>query len=83
MGTLPETLFNVAGPVTGALLRNRFQLEFHREKRVLEVYELVVSSNGIKFRASAPDAKFEIQLATTGHGNLVVLTKSTIEGLVA
>jgi len=38
------------------VLTDRFQLKFHREKKVLPVYELVVAKGGVKFKESAvPD----------------------------
>jgi uncharacterized protein (TIGR03435 family) len=38
------------------VLTDRFQLKFHREKKVLPVYELVVAKGGVKFKDSTvPD----------------------------
>jgi uncharacterized protein (TIGR03435 family) len=38
-----------------ALLKERFKLAFHREKKELRVYTLVVAKNGIKMKLAAPD----------------------------
>jgi uncharacterized protein (TIGR03435 family) len=48
-----------------SLLADRFQLKFHREKRDMQVYELVVGKNGSKMKDSAPDA-------ASGGGNVRV-----------
>jgi len=37
-----------------ALLKERFNLAFHREKKELRVYSFVVAKNGVKMRVAAP-----------------------------
>src|SRR5579863_1240241 len=43
-----------------ALLRERFQLKFHRESKDLPVYQLTVAKGGPKLKESAPDARFDM-----------------------
>jgi uncharacterized protein (TIGR03435 family) len=45
-----------------ALLKERFNLAFHQEKKELRVYSLVVAKNGIKMRVATPGE-------TMGHEN--------------
>ena len=42
-------------PMLQELLVNRFQLQVHKETKVLPVYELVVAKGGIKFKQAAPE----------------------------
>ena len=43
------------------LLAERFKLEFHRVKKELPVYALLVAKNGPKFKESAADGEFSIK----------------------
>lgn len=50
------------------LLAARFKLSFHREKREVAVYALVVTKNGAKLAASPGDPKGPPNLAMPGRG---------------
>ena len=45
---MPDSLRGQVGPAFEKLITDRFRLAFHREAKVLPVYELVVSKNGPK-----------------------------------
>ena len=59
------------------LLADRFQLKFHREKRVLSAYAITIGKTGQKFEKSKSDPKGLPGLFFRGLGNLVV-TNATI-----
>jgi uncharacterized protein (TIGR03435 family) len=48
------------------LLRERFNLAFHLEKKELRVYSLMVSRGGIKMHASSPGGEMSRQNSATG-----------------
>lgn len=54
-----------------SLLTSRFQLRFHREKREMPVYALIVARGGPKLKLSESDPKAFPSLAFHGRGQLV------------
>ena len=65
-----------------ALLAERFQLQLHREMRVMPVYALFVGKNGPKLKASAPDAETYINHHLNGRVMEVTFTKAGMRDIV-
>lgn len=64
-----------------SLLKDRFNLKFHREMKAMPVYALVVGKNGPKFHKSAADAVFMSEHGVNGRNQTMTLTKATMESL--
>ena len=47
---VPSTRFQIFGPMTRALIEDRFKLKVHRTERATPVYELTVSKKGAKLQ---------------------------------
>ena len=63
------------------LLAERFHLTFHREKKVMSVYTLGVSKNGVKLKENNdPNAVFSMSLSAS-QAILVTATKGTMDRL--
>jgi uncharacterized protein (TIGR03435 family) len=61
-----------------SLLIDRFQLRTHRETHEMAVYALTIGKNGVKLRASPPDANPGRHYATSGHNYVVTIHKATM-----
>jgi uncharacterized protein (TIGR03435 family) len=55
--TAPEASNEQVRFMMRTLLRERFRLAFHTEKKEMHVYTLVVAKSGIKMQAAAPDGE--------------------------
>jgi uncharacterized protein (TIGR03435 family) len=73
---------DLAKPMMQALLADRFQLKIHRETKEMQVYALVVSKNGPKFKESAPDAESLLTLGSRGKGFVMTVTKGSMAQLI-
>jgi uncharacterized protein (TIGR03435 family) len=65
------------------LLVERFHLKFHRERKELPVYALVLGKNGPKFKESAPNAAFSGFHGVNGRNQNMTLTKANSEMVAA
>jgi uncharacterized protein (TIGR03435 family) len=66
------------------LLATRFGLQFHREMREQQVYELVIGKDGPKFKPVEPDAKGGMSIRTTVENALhMEVTRGNIEALAS
>src|SRR5258708_5821183 len=52
------------------LLADRFKLQYHKEKRTLPAYELVVDKSGAKLTENHSPEHFDIPIKPTGFGSL-------------
>ena len=76
---------NPTRPQTMAMLRtllcDRFRLKFHRETKVMPIYELIIAKNGPKFEKSTA-SEFQVRLhripSGDGSGMSYVLTAHKI-----
>jgi uncharacterized protein (TIGR03435 family) len=64
--TAPDTTPAQMHLMLQTLLTDRFKLTFHREKKELRLYTLVVAKNGIKMHLSAPGRQMSHQNSATG-----------------
>jgi len=65
------------------LLKERFNLNFHREMKEMTVYALVVGKKGPKFKESAPGAAFISRHGVNGRNQNMTLVKVSMESLAA
>lgn len=63
------------------LMKERFNLKFHREMKDMPVYALVVGKNGPKFKESAPDAASISYVGVNGRNHNMTLGKVNMESL--
>ena len=96
LAALEETRYDIAArtpdglaPTTAqvrqmlqSLLASRFQLQAHREKREMPVYQLVVAKNGPKFTVSAPQSEHVERYAASGRNYEVTLAQAAIADLL-
>jgi len=64
-----------------SMLAERFRLKTHREMREMAVYEMVVTRNGPKFKASAPDANAVPKNVASGRNWVVTVGSITMKDL--
>ena len=64
------------------LLADRFLMQFHREKREMEVYALVIGKSGAKLKESAPDASGPGRHQVTGRNYTVTIPKADMSDVV-
>jgi uncharacterized protein (TIGR03435 family) len=80
MAKIPEGVNRDQVPVMlQALIAERFKLTFHREKKEMGVYALVVAKGGLKMKEVDPAAKGVGQLQMMGRGHLE--TRLSLSGL--
>jgi uncharacterized protein (TIGR03435 family) len=64
-----------------ALLSDRFKFKYHREKRKILVYALVVGKNGPKFKEAAPDAPRVARGGVNGSNQSLTLSHGAMSTL--
>ena len=64
--TAPDTSEQQVRLMMRSLLRQRFNLAFHQEKKEMRVFTLVVAKSGIKMHPSAPGGEMSHENSSTG-----------------